>query len=98
MTRDTENQAVARWQGVPLEFENAWQKVFQATQELLDLSTPCPICGVCSLHDGITFIVGVKGCWRVNALLVTAGYGSGAVLAAAMNIILLPCRNGGSVV
>lgn len=39
-----------RWRGVPLALDREWQAVFQATQEILDLAAPCPVCGSCSLH------------------------------------------------
>lgn len=38
------------WRGVPLEFVPQWRRVFQATQEILDLTAPCPLCGSHSLH------------------------------------------------
>jgi transposase-like protein len=38
------------WQGVPLEFEQEWRKTFAASQESLNLSLSCPICGQSTLH------------------------------------------------
>ena len=38
------------WRGVPREFEPQWQRIFQATEETLDLTAPCPVCGSHSLH------------------------------------------------
>ncbi|MEG4117182.1 hypothetical protein QUA43_06740 [Microcoleus sp. N9_B4] len=37
------------WTGVPSEHKAAWQDVFQASQESLHLSAPCPVCGVTAL-------------------------------------------------
>jgi hypothetical protein len=39
------------WQGVPLEFEQEWRKTFAASQESLNLSISCPICGQSTLHQ-----------------------------------------------
>lgn len=38
------------WRGVPLEFDAQWQRVFQANEEILNLTAPCPVCGSHSLH------------------------------------------------
>lgn len=45
-----ENDNLIAWKDVPLELDREWQKVFQATQEILDLAAPCPVCGASSLH------------------------------------------------
>jgi hypothetical protein len=38
------------WRGVPLDRIAEWQAIFQPSREILDLSAPCPICGVGALH------------------------------------------------
>ena len=39
------------WQDVPVEHEPAWQAIFLASREGLNLSAPCPVCGVAALHQ-----------------------------------------------
>jgi hypothetical protein len=38
------------WHGVPEEHRGKWIAVFSASQEILTLSAPCPICGAIALH------------------------------------------------
>ena len=38
------------WQGVPLELSAAWQKIFSASQDGIDVDGLCPVCGSPSLH------------------------------------------------
>jgi hypothetical protein len=38
------------WVGVPNKYEAEWQRIFQGSQECLNLSTPCPICSAVALH------------------------------------------------
>ncbi len=40
----------AQWQEVPLEHLSAWDKIFAANKEGMNLSEPCPICGNRKLH------------------------------------------------
>jgi len=39
------------WQDVPVEYEPAWRAIFLASREGLNLSAPCPVCGVAALHQ-----------------------------------------------
>lgn len=41
-----------QWQGVPIAVVDVWRAVFNAApaSEMMDLSTPCPVCGSKSLH------------------------------------------------
>jgi hypothetical protein len=38
------------WKGVPLELSAAWQKVFSASQDGIDVDGLCPVCGSPTLH------------------------------------------------
>lgn len=38
------------WAGVPGKHQTEWQLIFEESRESLDLSAPCPICGVAALH------------------------------------------------
>ncbi|HEY0099616.1 MAG TPA: hypothetical protein VGB76_11765 [Pyrinomonadaceae bacterium] len=64
------------WRGVPLERVAEWRAVFQSSREGLDLSAPCPLCGVKALRrwyqvnrpeemviDGVRY-VGRGGLWE----------------------------------
>lgn len=64
------------WHGVPLDRDAEWKAVFQSSREILNLSAPCPICRVMTLHrwyqihqpeerviDGLRFI-GRGGLWE----------------------------------
>ena len=48
--RLTMNKPYSTWKGVPLESLQAWDEVFNSTQETLNLSSPCPVCGMRTLH------------------------------------------------
>lgn len=43
-------QKQAGWFGVPCNHEAEWMRIFQESQESLNLSAPCPICGRVALH------------------------------------------------
>lgn len=45
-----ETRPIDYWRSVPPEYDAAWLAVFQASREGLDLSAPCPVCGVAALH------------------------------------------------
>jgi len=38
------------WHDVPVEYSEAWRVVFRISQEGLDLTKPCPVCGAQELH------------------------------------------------
>lgn len=38
------------WSSVPSNYDAKWNRIFHESQDILTLSTPCPICGVASLH------------------------------------------------
>ena len=38
------------WHSPPAEYQSAWQALFVQSREMLNLSTPCPICGARTLH------------------------------------------------
>jgi hypothetical protein len=38
------------WTGVPDQHQAEWQHIFQESQESLDLSGSCPVCGEVALH------------------------------------------------
>jgi hypothetical protein len=38
------------WSSVPRELDKAWMDIFYASQEGLNVSAPCPVCGTASLH------------------------------------------------
>ena len=42
--------AIPRWRDVPEEHWETWAAVFLASQEGLNLSVPCPVCGAAALH------------------------------------------------
>jgi hypothetical protein len=39
-----------KWKNVPEEYEDVWVKIFSTTNEGVNLSSPCPICGQTTLH------------------------------------------------
>ena len=43
--------AYPRWHDVPLEYWEAWNRIFGASQEGLELAAPCPVCGVPALRQ-----------------------------------------------
>jgi hypothetical protein len=47
------------WNGVPLERVAAWNEVYSLSQEGVDLSASCPVCGSRTLHR--YFLVGKPG-------------------------------------
>lgn len=38
------------WHDVPPEYEREWVQIFYTSLEGLDLASPCPVCGACTLH------------------------------------------------
>ena len=38
------------WHDVPNEHQTAWLAIFLASQEILNVSAPCPVCGAVALH------------------------------------------------
>ncbi len=43
--------AYPQWHDVPLEYWEAWNRIFGASQEGLDLAAPCPVCAVPALRQ-----------------------------------------------
>lgn len=38
------------WTGVPAEYQEEWHQIYNESQESLNLSAPCPVCQMLSLH------------------------------------------------
>jgi hypothetical protein len=61
------------WHDVPPEHQAAWLAIFMASQEILTLAAPCPVCGAVALHrwyyvgstvEDIPGIVARGGLWQ----------------------------------